>query len=95
MYLNTLFNLKDISFVGASAGALAAALTACHVDIKQAGKTAVDLMNQYKVHERTLGLLGVWGAIVKAWLEQMLPLDAAERCSGKASANDQEFCHSR
>ena len=29
-----------------------------------------------------MGLAGVWGGIIRQWLEELLPADAAERCNG-------------
>jgi hypothetical protein len=33
-----------------------------------------------RVFERRLGLLGIWGGLVRAWLNALLPADAAELC---------------
>ena len=31
------------------------------------------------------GLYGVWGGIIRQWLDESLPIDAAERCRGRVS----------
>ena len=33
--------------------------------------------------QRPLGLAGVWGALVRAWLDGLLPEDAHLRCAGR------------
>jgi hypothetical protein len=49
--------------------------------------TALAAANQlaldYEIWERPLGLAGVWGGLVRAWLDELLPDDAHERCSGR------------
>lgn len=32
---------------------------------------------------RPLGLYGVWGSMIREWLERLLPEDAAQKCSGR------------
>ena len=68
---------------GASAGALAAVLGACRVEIDTALNHAHKLAVENGVFERPLGLVGVWGGMLRTWLHDLLPEDAAERCSGK------------
>lgn len=50
-------------------------------------QAALDLAHQlclkHRVFERPLGLLGVWGGIVREWLQTLLPDNAADRCSGR------------
>lgn len=36
------------------------------------------------------GLMGIWGPIVYEWLDELLPPDAAERCSGRVSLHVNE-----
>lgn len=68
--------------VGSSAGALLSVLAACNVKPQAALDLAHDLCIRHNVFQRPLGLIGVWGGIVKEWLQELLPMDAAERCSG-------------
>jgi len=37
------------------------------------------------VWDRKMGLAGVWGPIVRSWLEEILPSDAAQRCHSRVS----------
>lgn len=68
--------------VGSSAGALLSVLAACNVKPQIALDLAHQLCLDHRVFQRPLGLVGVWGGIVKQWLEELLPWDAAEKCSG-------------
>ncbi len=76
---NSLTNFYSLR--GASAGALAAVLGACQVDTDQALSLAHKLALELGVFERPLGLVGVWGGMLRTWLHELLPEDAAERCS--------------
>ncbi|CAI5487585.1 unnamed protein product, partial [Closterium sp. Naga37s-1] len=71
--------------VGASAGALAATLTACGVDATAAARAAFDLSLANGVWDRPAGLAGVWGRLVGEWLDLMLPADAHTRCTHRLS----------
>lgn len=46
-------------------------------------QAALDLAHQlcvqHRVFERPLGLVGIWGGIVREWLHTLLPADAADR----------------
>ena len=69
--------------VGASAGALAAVLYLCDVDGRAARELALDLtVESGRILGRgAWGLVGNWGPVVRRWLEELLPEDAAERCA--------------
>ncbi|EWM20908.1 Acyl transferase/acyl hydrolase/lysophospholipase [Nannochloropsis gaditana] len=82
-FLNQHFDLRSAKLVGASAGSLTATLMACHVDAHHATETAVRILHRYKVYERAMGLVGVWGAVVRDWLWEVLPDNAAELCAGR------------
>lgn len=71
-------------WAGTSAGALCAALTLCHVEPLLAIETAHRLAIERDLYRRPLGLLGVWGAILREWLDIVLPLDADELCGNGA-----------
>jgi len=71
------------SLRGASAGALACVFGACNINADDALDLAHKLALENGVFERPLGLVGVWGGIIRTWLHHLLPEDAAERCSGK------------
>jgi hypothetical protein len=67
---------------GASAGALAAVLGTCQVPFHEALRCAYSLSVEKGVFDRKLGLFGVWRDLVSKWLDSILPVDAAQRCSG-------------
>ena len=65
---------------GASAGALAATLYKCGVDMDAARDLALELSTPL-LDRGALGLIGRWGPVVRTWLEELLPMDASTRCS--------------
>lgn len=75
--------LRSASFAGASAGALTAVLTASGVDMAAAYESAYNICEKRNVWTQPLGLFGCWGAIVEEWLNELLPPDAHEICSGR------------
>ncbi|GJP54159.1 hypothetical protein CLOM_g13260 [Closterium sp. NIES-68] len=77
--------VEHARLVGASAGALAATLTACGVDGRAAARTAFELSLANGVWDRPAGLAGVWGRLVGEWLDLMLPPDAHMRCTHRLS----------
>lgn len=44
---------------------------------------AARLAAQHRVFERPLGVAGIWGAVIRAWLDELLPPDALEHCRGR------------
>ena len=72
-----------VSFAGASAGALAAALAACDVDMAASARLAYELAERENFYTRRLGLVGVFGPVVREWLWELLPADCAATCSGR------------
>lgn len=82
-HLNATRDVSTASHVGSSAGSMAAAIAVCNVDPRDALDAAADLCDTYRVWDRPLGLVGVWGDMVRSWLRRLLPVDAAERCSGR------------
>ncbi|KIZ07564.1 hypothetical protein MNEG_0379 [Monoraphidium neglectum] len=81
-HLASRFDLTRVPMAGASGGALCAVLARCGVDPEVVTESAYQLSLDHNIWERPLGLVGVWGRIIEAWLGQLLPEDAAERCSG-------------
>ena len=77
--------LSRCALSGVSAGALSAVLAACDVDVVKAVEAAYALSKSGGVYDRPAGLAGVWGALIKSWLESLLTEDAAARCSGRVS----------
>jgi hypothetical protein len=84
--LSRRLDLSTTPLVGASAGALAATLAACQVDMPTAFDSALRMSNDAGVFQKgPWGLCGIWGPIVRNWLDELLPDDAAERCGGRVS----------
>ena len=69
--------------VGASAGALMVTLAICNVDPDQAVQRAYDIAKERDIWGRRFGLAGIWGDLVRQWLDDLLPSNAAEVCQGK------------
>lgn len=68
---------------GASAGALAVVFGQANIDPAVAYTEAFRLADEAGCLSNPLGLCGKWGRLVYAWLEALLPEDAATRCSGR------------
>lgn len=77
----------DVQWAGSSAGALCAALAVCRVPPRDAVLLASELARGAGVYERPLGLAGVWGGLIRRWLDELLPPDAAKRCSGRVAVH--------
>jgi hypothetical protein len=75
------YNLSssNILLSGASAGALSATLAKTGVSPYDATTLALQMSDDAGIWDRPLGLQGVWGNIIRDWLDQLLPIDAAER----------------
>lgn len=78
-YLEQHYNLSQCCMVGSSAGSMLSALAACDVTPQSALDLAHQLCITHRVFERPLGLVGVWGSIVREWLDLLLPKDATDR----------------
>ncbi|CAM9904100.1 unnamed protein product [Discosporangium mesarthrocarpum] len=78
--LHERYDLSGTDMVGASAGALAATLAACDADMERAMDLALQLCDDNEVWERPLGLAGVWGGMVREWLDELLPENADSIC---------------
>lgn len=77
------YDLKRTPMVGASAGSLAATLAATGVDPEKTLECAYRLGKEYGIWERPLGLMGIWGQIVREWLDELLPEDAGVLCRNR------------
>lgn len=75
------YNLSssNILLSGASAGALSATLAKTGVSPYDATKLALSMSDDAGILDRPLGLQGVWGNIIRDWLDCLLPTDAVER----------------
>ena len=45
------------------------------------------LAAEYSIWSRPQGLMGVWGGIIRQWLEELLPHNAAELCRCRVSVS--------
>lgn len=79
------YDFSALPLSGASAGALAATLTATNTDFEAATNLALDFCDEYSIWERPLGLFGVWGGIIEQWLDELLPEDAVQMVDGRLS----------
>eukprot|EP00884_Botryococcus_braunii_P013439 jgi/Botrbrau1/22096/Bobra.0206s0022.1 len=81
--LQSHYDLSQIDFRGSSAGGIAAVITCCGVDIDKAVATAYKICLDIKIYDRKLGLIGIWGHGLKRWMNEMLPDNAHNICSGR------------
>jgi len=82
-YLSERYRLQGMNLIGVSAGALAAVLVACQVDFDRSVRRAYDICVERDIFNRPGGLQGVWGPILRQWLDELLPENAHERCEGR------------
>ena len=78
-------DLTRARMVGASAGALIAVLSACGCDVRRSVDLAYSLAVSADLWRRPLGLAGVWGGLIRRWLEDLLPPDAHALCRGRVA----------
>ncbi len=53
---------------------------ACGISAAVAAEQADQVAQRHCLFERPLGVLGRWGGITRAWLDDVLPPDAVDRC---------------
>lgn len=83
-YLMEHFDLSRTQLIGVSAGGLAVTLAECGVNPDKAIKAAFRIADEEGVWGRGPGgLVGIWGPLVRQWLEELLPEDAGRRCTGR------------
>ena len=82
-YLAERYELEGCELVGASAGALSVVLVACGVDFRKATEVAYRLAEENGLYDRPLALVGIWGRLVREWLEELLPEDAHLTCESR------------
>jgi hypothetical protein len=80
-YLLEYFDLTKVTLIGASAGGLVAVLSVCNVNLDRAVREAYRLSVENDVFTRPAGLAGIWGEIIRAWLDELLPENAQELCA--------------
>jgi hypothetical protein len=82
-YLQEKFWVQEMNLIGVSAGALASVLVACQVDLDRAVRRAYDISVEQDLFNRPGGLQGIWGKILREWLEDLLPENAHEICTDR------------
>ncbi|CEL96975.1 unnamed protein product [Vitrella brassicaformis CCMP3155] len=82
-YLRTHYDLSDCRFVGASAGAISAVLTASEVPLERAVARALEIADDTDLWSRPLGVFFIWGPLIRQWLHEILPPDCDELCRGR------------
>ena len=73
------FDLSRVVMTGASAGAIAATLTAAGVDHDEFVRLCLQTCDDMKLWTRRLGLIGKMGSLMERVLHQLLPQDTADR----------------
>lgn len=68
-HIRSKFDLSAVQLTGSSSGALLAVLVSCNVDPRRALQSAHDLCLRHAIFYRPLGLAGVWGGLVRQWLQ--------------------------
>jgi len=82
-FLREQYDVSRLPMAGASSGSLVACLTACGVCPVRTLESAYQLSLDHDVWGRKLGLLGIWGGLIRTWLDELLPPNAHELASGR------------
>ncbi|PRW45375.1 Patatin-like phospholipase domain-containing 1 [Chlorella sorokiniana] len=82
-YLQNNHDLSRVQLHGSSSGAIVAVLAACGVNLQQAALHTAQVLEEHRVRDRLLGVLGLWGGIARQCLQDLLPEDAHQRCTGR------------
>ena len=82
-YLREHYDLTKVPMAGASSGSLVACLSACGVCPDRTFETAYQLSLDYDIWNRKLGLVGIWGSLIREWLDKLLPDNAHELATGR------------
>mmetsp|Transcript_6044 Transcript_6044/g.6183 ORF Transcript_6044/g.6183 Transcript_6044/m.6183 type:complete len:275 (-) Transcript_6044:380-1204(-) len=72
---NQIIKFDSLPIIGTSSGALAATLLVTGSNFDHAADFVIEQAYRYKLFEKPTGLAGVWGPIVREWLEEILPKD--------------------
>ena len=77
-YIQEHCDYTRMSIIGASAGSISAALLLSNADFPKALEVALEIGKKAGVYERKTGLAGIWGSLLKEWLEEIIPDDVTE-----------------
>ncbi len=65
-------------FIRNSAGSITASLLITGADFDSIPSSAVAIAEEWDIYNRKLGLAGVWGTMLRQWLDMVLPKDVEE-----------------
>ena len=82
-YLASRYDLTKVPMAGASSGSLVACLSACGVDPQRIVDEAYQLSIDNDIWNRKFGLIGIWGGLIRSWLDTLLPDNAHELVSDR------------
>lgn len=82
-YLQQHYDLTKVDMVGASAGALMVTLAVCNVDPDTAVQKAYEIAKERDIWGRRFGLAGIWGDLVRQWMDDLLPSNAVQLSHGR------------
>lgn len=77
-YIQENCDFSQMPIIGASAGSISATLLLSSTDFVRALDVALDLGKKAGIYERKTGLAGIWGSILKEWLEEIIPDSVTE-----------------
>ena len=77
-YIQEHCDYNRMSIIGASAGSISAALLLSNTDFTKALDVALAVGERAGIYERKAGLAGIWGTLLKEWLEEIIPDDVTE-----------------
>lgn len=82
-FLREHYDITNVPMAGASSGSLIACLAACGVDPEVTLEAAHALSLKADIWNRKLGVIGIWGKLIRGWLDDLLPDDAHLMVSGR------------
>ena len=74
-YMQEYCDLSSLPVVGASAGALTSTLLLSGADFDEATLSAIKIAEEYQIFSNKNGLAGIWGVLIRDWLDKVLPED--------------------
>lgn len=78
-------DMDSLRVYGVSAGAISAVFYLCNIDVDDAIRQAFDLSDTYDLSTRTFGVIGIWGYLVRIWLDSILPENCANVCNHRCT----------
>eukprot|EP00469_Lotharella_globosa_P012881 CAMPEP_0167779026 /NCGR_PEP_ID=MMETSP0111_2-20121227/4582_1 /TAXON_ID=91324 /ORGANISM="Lotharella globosa, Strain CCCM811" /LENGTH=345 /DNA_ID=CAMNT_0007669399 /DNA_START=23 /DNA_END=1059 /DNA_ORIENTATION=- len=81
-YISTHFDLSNVTLHGGSAGAVLSTFIASGVDLNHAVRVSYDIGMEARVWDKW-NHFGLFGPLIRQWLEILLPPDAHIRCTNR------------